>query len=442
MWWVYQFLKTEWEKNIQWSYYTPKNIVSEQVKCYFQKDLKFLDPCCGTWQYLMSIETKNPLNLYWCDIDEIAVKIARINLMLKYHTIDFAPNIFHFDFLSLNTFDSLLFDVIATNPPWGAKLSQSYENFNIQSWEIYSYFIEKSLKILKEWWIFSGILPESVLNVWVHRDIRKILLNYNIKSIYDLWRPFNWVFSKVVRLDVVKQTGKQNNKIGIYLKNWKHYVVDKSTFKNNNDFAFSIYQNKEDEEIFSQLLSNPHFFLDNKNSDWALWVITWDNKKFISKTLKEKHVPVYTWKEVDFYKLKPPKNFLLYEPEKFQQIASEEKYTTKPKVIYKFISSKLVFSLDEEWVFTLNSANILIPKIDYSFKVIVALFNSSLYQRFFEKKFNSIKILKKHIQSLPLPLLEEEKIKEIEKMFDEVVDGKIKKEAIDIYLFNLLIKKH
>ena len=54
-------------------------------------------------------------------------------------------------------------------------------------------------------------------------------------------------------------------------------------------------------------------------------------------------------------------------------------------------------------------------------KVIVSLFNSELYQRMFEKKFSSIKVLKSHIQSLPLPIFEEEKVKEIEKIFDEVI---------------------
>jgi hypothetical protein len=48
----------------------------------------------------------------------------------------------------------------------------------------------------------SYILPESILNVKVHEDIRKLLLDYNILSIYELGRIFTGVFTEVIRLDI------------------------------------------------------------------------------------------------------------------------------------------------------------------------------------------------------------------------------------------------
>lgn len=117
-----------------------------------------------------------------------------------------------------------------------------------------------------------------------------------------------------------------------------------------------------------------------------------------------------------------------------------ERYETSPKLIYKFISNKLVFSLDEIGVFTLNSANIVIPRIDYSLKVIIALFNSELYQTIFQKKFHSIKVLKSHIQELPLPILEANDICHIEKMVDTMIFTKniSQKGELDACIFNLL----
>jgi hypothetical protein len=57
-------------------------------------------------------------------------------------------------------------------------------------------------------------------------------------------------------------------------------------------------------------------------------------------------------------------------------------------LIYRFISKYLVFAYDDKQKLTLNSANIVIPKTDdYPIKVIAALFNSSLYQFIFQKKF-------------------------------------------------------
>jgi len=62
------------------------------------------------------------LNIWGCDTDELAVKIARINLMLKYPKINFKPNIFNIDSLALNSIFSNkiqkdYFDLILTNPP-------------------------------------------------------------------------------------------------------------------------------------------------------------------------------------------------------------------------------------------------------------------------------------------------------------------------------------
>ena len=70
----------------------------------------------------------------------------------------------------------------------------------------------------------------------------------------------------------------------------------------------------------------------------------------------------------------------------------------------------------------MNSANILIPKIDYPIKTILALFNSTPYQFIYQKKFGAIKVLKKDIESLPLPELSDCSHDAIEQMVDELLN--------------------
>ena len=50
--------------------------------------------------------------------------------------------------------------------------------------------------------------------------------------------------------------------------------------------------------------------------------------------------------------------YIVFEKEKFQQVAKIENYRL-PKIIYKFISKKLCFSVEENGLLTLNSANII-----------------------------------------------------------------------------------
>ena len=410
LWWVYQSLLTEWEKNKKWSYYTPDYVVKNQIASFFIDWQKVIDPCCWTWQYLINIPSSDPWNIWGADLDEMAVKIARINIMIQYPNINFEPNIFHIDSLFIESWlftqsQSLLqedfFDIVATNPPWWSKIEKKYSWYSLSSWESFSYFIERWLKLLKKWWILSYILPESILNVKTHEDVRKIMLKYDILSIYELWRIFTWVFTPAMRIDIKKQDEDWN--IDIYSNN-KNYIINKKLFKENSHVTFSIHIDEENNDLIQKIYSKKNIFLNNDNALWALWIVTWNNKEFILENQKDWYIPVYTWKEVFVYKLWKAKKYLLYNPEKYQQMAPLDRYEAKPKLIYKFISKKLVFSLDTEWVFTLNSANIIIPKIDYPIKVIASLFNSELYQQIFQKKFNSIKVLKSHIQQLPLPI--------------------------------------
>jgi len=443
--WVYQSLLTEWEKNIKWSYYTPTNIVKESIDKYFIDWMNFIDPCCWTWQFLLQINSTDPTKIRWADLDYLAVKIARINLMIKYSWIDFEPNIFHIDSLKKSNwlFDIWkmpvdYFDLVATNPPRWAKIDSTYDWYSIKSWESFSYFIERGMELLKENGVLSYILPESILNVKVHKDIRWFLLWYNILAIHELGRIFTWVFTPAIKLDVKKN--REDWKIKIYSK--ESYWIDKSLFNNNQDFTFSIHINSESSDLLDKVYSKKSIFLNNENSEWALWIVTWENKKFISDKQLDWFVPVYTGKEVKPFLLDEPKKYLYYAPEKYQQMAPISRYQTKPKLIYKFISKKLVFSYDMEWVYTLNSANILIPKIDYSLKVMTALFNSELYQHIFQKKFNSIKVLKSHIQELPLPIFRQNEIANIEKYVDDIINKKQldNKKILDEYIFNLLTK--
>ena len=132
---IYQSLLLEGKKSQSCSYYTPSIIVDEIIGEYVKKDSKVLDPCCGTGQFLLAFAdiVENPSNIYGIDIDETAVRIARLNILIKYKSKDFAPNIVckntlfdvgNYDLFSLNDENIGNFDVVATNPPWGVHFSK------------------------------------------------------------------------------------------------------------------------------------------------------------------------------------------------------------------------------------------------------------------------------------------------------------------------------
>ncbi len=457
---LYQSILVEGQKSQNGSYYTPSIIVDKIVTEYVKKDSKVLDPCCGTGQFLLAFSdiVEDPSNIYGIDFDEIAVRIARLNILIKFKNKRFAPNIVcknslfdigNYDSFSLDNGNIRDFDVIATNPPWGAHFSRTdSEKLRklypaITSLESFSYFLKKSIDLLCNNGIASFVLPESILNVKTHKDIREIILkNTQIKKIVYLDRVFKNVFTPVIRLDLKKSQSK-NNKVKIKKEN-KSYDIDRLRWINNKDFIFNIHSSSFDEKIIDKIYSVNHTTLEN-NADWALGIVTGNNKKYILKKRKEGFEPIYKGKDIERFVLSEPSGYIKFTPERFQQVAPTGKYRAKEKLIYRFISKNLIFAYDDKQQLTLNSANIVIPKIpNYPIKVVAALLNSSLYQFIFQKKFSSIKVLRNHIEQMPLPLWDKKTFFEIIKSVDKIIKNKVGFEELDNYIadkFSLSLKE-
>ena len=67
---------------------------------------------------------------------------------------------------------------------------------------------------------------------------------------------------------------------------------------------------------------------------------------------------------MDHYLFRAPAAFIRFDPDRFQQAAPERKYRAPEKLVYRFISKKLIVAYDDRGRLTLNSANILIPRVD------------------------------------------------------------------------------
>ncbi len=181
---IYQSYLQEGKKNMIGSYYTPKKIAYNMMKNFdFSNGERFLDPCCGSGAFLLTIAAENPNQLFGVDNDRVAVLISKINMLLKYKDAEFVPQIYCFDFLTgcsvmqKHPVFEKMFDYIATNPPWGA-MDYNYSNQStITSKETFSYFFVKSFELLKTNGTIRFLFPEAILNVKAHKDIRSFILD-------------------------------------------------------------------------------------------------------------------------------------------------------------------------------------------------------------------------------------------------------------------------
>ena len=409
---IYQSLITEGERNLTGQYYTNKKVVEYMLgdKC-LEEGETFLDPCCGSGAFLLSVQTTTPENLYGFDINPIAVMIAGTNLLVKYSNQDFYPNVYCIDFLKKDIFDTshkdipFRFDNIYTNPPWGADKEGVYtKNFpEIKSKERSSMVIVEAVKRLKKNGNFYFLLPSSLLKIKTHNDIRKFILsNSTIKRIDLYSERFDGVFTDYFSIKLsINQTDSQS------------YIV--STGKETRNIELSNTDAKSgvivlerlthiDDSIIKKMESKKHD--DLTHSQWALGIVTGDNKNKVKKDMADGLEPVYTGKQVSPFKLQEESSFIQFAPESFQQCAKEEYFRAPEKLIYRFIAKYPIVAYDDKQCLCLNSANILIPKLDgISIKSVAALLNSSLYHYYYTIKFSDIKVLKGNLQELPFPKL-------------------------------------
>ena len=438
---LYQGLSSVGEKSRAGAYFTPSEIIDASLANFADKPSSFLDPCCGTGRYLVRAAKYfglAPESVFGFDADPVAADIARLSLLLCYPDSDFEPNIRCLDSLrDLATGEKncdtnhLLgrIDAIATNPPWGSVQSrQDYKKttHGIRSGESFSLFLEKSLRLLREDGALSFLLPEAVLKIRTHADIRELILaETSIDRIAMLGRVFSGVFTQIIRLDLTKRKAPPEWRVRVEGMGDTH-DASQSRFASNANQAFDVAVTAVDENLLEKIFSVPHQTLFG-NAEWALGIVTGDNSRCVLDFPCEDSEPVLRGRDVFKFAPREPRCHIVFRPETFQQVAPERFFRAPEKLIYRFVSDRLVFAYDSKGSLTLNSANILIPRLpDMSIKATLAFLNSRVFQYIFTKRFQTRKILRSDLETLPFPLLSLAQTRELEEQVERCMGGEYK----------------
>ena len=443
----YQSVQSISQKSNFGSYYTPPELLNE-IK--IPSDKTILDPCCGSGGILLSILTKehNSSKIFARDIDEIALKICFINLVLFFNNNNIVPNISKQD-ITLNGDNSLFFqpnndkfDYIVTNPPWGSKFTAQQKEYlcrlypNLATSETFSISLYNALKMLKDSGEFYFFLPHSFLNVATHRNIRHFIFNEkNEISIKLLGNAFKGVLSESILLHLKNSSAEKN--VSVQDKGGNVYQIPLQNIA-SPDYIVSATSKTQDTLLIDKIYNTEHITLI-EDAIFALGIVTGNNKKYLNEKKTAISEAIFRGKDIDKYIFSEPKYFIEFQPNLYQQVASEEYYRQK-KIAYRFISDKIVCVLDKENSLLLNSANIFISKI-YPMETIVSFFNSDIYTFIFRKKFHSRKVLKSHLQNLPLPILSYETHQFISNLYNETFSRKSKDTSSFQYEIDKIICK-
>lgn len=431
------------------AYYTPSNVVQHLIGAVGIHGGTILDPCCGTGNFLLQLPADTPFaNVYGNDKDVISVQLARLNMALRYDAADEADICAHItigDFLQssqtgYSTENSAEvpahFNYIIGNPPWGyafdksekAAMQKSFRTAQGRSVESYDVFVECSLNHLQTGGELAFVLPEAILNVRAHRAVRELIADScYIKRLCYIGEIFDGVQCPAIILDM-KLTGSPLETAGMVVEcpacptSPEGFTVQTHRRVDTGCFNF---QTTDDEYL---LLEKLHRHADVRylkdNADFALGIVTGNNARYLSSEKTKQNEVILRGSDIDKYHIGSGKSYIEFTPELFQQSASEDIYRAPEKLLYRFVSSQLIFAYDDRQTLSLNSCNILIPRIDgLHIKYILAVLNSRPAQFVYKKEFNSVKVLRSHIERIPIPYADAEMQKKVISLVDTIHAG-------------------
>ena len=271
------------------------------------------------------------------------------------------------------------------------------------------------------------------MNISKHKNIRKYILNNgSIKRIIFFDNLFSNVVTDCIAIDI--ENNKAQNKYINITQNTNKQKINIDNFYNKPNYFFRIY-NEFDSHIIHIIKKKSRYFLDK--SKWGLGVVTGNNKNKLKTSNLPFLEPIYTGKEINKFTLNEPKYFIEPKTKSFQQIAPLQLYRANKKLVYKFISKKLIFAIDKSKSLFLNSANILLPNIpNMSIESVCAFLNSNVFSFLYIKMFNDVKVLKNNLLELPFPLLTPTQNYNLTNLVNKYCNNNIKISDIDNFIYS------
>lgn len=426
--------KNAQKRKEQGIYYTPEFIVDYIVKNALQpvldqcksisdlKKVKVLDPACGSGSFLIKalevikdkyhdfgskIEddelTKIMIlqeNIYGVDLDEQAVEITRLNLLLntlqqRMTLPNLSKNIkngnslisgsdkelekyfgknyrdkkpFNWEEEFPEVFKQGGFNVIVGNPPWvftregdfsdsekqyfgsfveKLGLIQSEKGRNIQSGKLnlYSLFILKSTTLLKDNGTLGFVIPNNILRATNFDLVRKYILDKTkILEIVDLGEGiFQGVIASSIILFLQKEIKNKLNNIKIISnildlneKKFCEQQILQEQFVNNSSFTFNILSSSNSNILSKKIVGNS--ILLGNICQYISPGIDGDKDKYVSDTkINEFYKPLLFGKNFSRYNINYNNKWIYYDRKKLNRARSEEIYLSK-KIILQRIS--------------------------------------------------------------------------------------------------------
>ena len=495
------------KRKSQGIYYTPRYIVEyivqntlgeilKEKKPEEIKNLKILDPACGSGSFLISayqalldywqkhnlgkpaigqtkqlqkiaeefkkrkgVELSAPEkmrillnNIHGVDLDEEAVEIARLNLLLKmvgqkgklpklesnicvgnslisgtpkelekYFGQDWpAKKPFNWQEKFPEAFKQGGFDVIIGNPPYvnlanikdaeeREYLKSEFETAKNKS-DLYSFFTERAISLLNDGGVLGFIMSNSWLGTDSFSKFREYLVNNT--TVYQMVKLSLGVFEDATVTPVL-----------IFLKNGAASKSHKiKLFELKSDGFELLPYNLS----YQRIIQSPNFnFSFNPEikiniptvnlgniAKFSLGIKTSDDKKFIlNRKENDDCYKLLRGKDVSRYNHQWAGKWILYRPDLMMKKVGagprKLEYFLRDKIIIKDVAVEIVANLDEQRYLTNDTLSLIYSLDNYNLKFVLAILNSKFINKWFKTNFQAgLHIKINQLENIPIPNLD------------------------------------
>ncbi|MGE5559377.1 MAG: N-6 DNA methylase [Bacillota bacterium] len=434
-------------------YFTPNQICHDVIDALHMEipvegNSRLLDPACGAGQFLISVyremsslykrrgipdgerhERILAENIHGFDLDPIAVTLCKLNLLCqKKQAAPCEPHILQSNFLAGAKQKALeQYHYIFGNPPWGAQNEASAPApRSLPFSNTFAAFLARGIEQTIPGGGISFLVPEALLNIRAYSRLRELILERTfITRITHCGNIFAGVFSPAVIIAMQKKhpaAKAEHRPVTIMAQN-QTVSVSQDCFRENPFFIFNTRHTDAYRKIKQHILSLPMAYLKDQ-ALFGMGIVTGDNRRFVAeKPLNALYQPVLLAGDIQRYIHGAHRKYVEYNRAVLQQVAPHSLYAADEKLIYRFISKRLVFAYDNKQHLILNNANLLIPQIPLmSVKYILALMNSRFLQYIYENTFSALKVLRSNLENLPLVIPSKRELINIEEIITQILE--------------------
>lgn len=447
-------------------YYTPSYIedyIVEQAlkpvldKCRSipeLKAIKVLDPSCGSGSFLIKamemIEKKYVEfgarkgegirlqvvldNIYGVDLDEKAVEIARLNLVInsletRMKLPGLEKHIKNGNSLISGTDDELKkyfgknyrdkkpfnweeefpevfnrpnpgFDVIIGNPPWVTTrhselgedlvsfLKNRYKSAEGFKLNLFPMFVELSLMLVRKEGVSSLIIPNRLLDTPSYVGIRKdIVTNMTILDIQNLPKgAFDSVVAGNIIVTIQNKLDSNTDKQLVITDFFTKEAIKLSTAEivSTDNYTININCNSASSEVVNKIKDAQTMQLSEICSVHVGMMIKDKNNKLRTDNSGLKRIVV--GRDFERYQINNLRTFNFQDIEIFGGTKRPEKHEISPKLFVRKTGNSIVAVIDKNNTYAEQSVYLLLPKTKISIEYLEGVLNSKLITYYFQNQ--------------------------------------------------------